>query len=81
MKQPTTVLRIPGVAFDVFAHEAIRQCRPVGQIILGASRAFKKLSPALREEFTIGEPMTIETAASLLGRTSPAKPNRKRGAK
>ena len=32
-------------------------------------------------EHSIGEPMTIETAASLLGRTGPAKPNRKRGAK
>lgn len=81
MKQSTIVQRIPGDAFDVFAGEAMRQARPVGQIILGASRAFKKLSPAQREEFTIGEPPTIETAKSLLQRTGPAPANRKRGAK
>jgi hypothetical protein len=79
MKQsPTIVCRMPRAAFVVFSDEAARQCRPLPNIIAGAARAFEKLSPAQREEFTIGEPPSIETAASLLGRTLPAPVNRRK---
>ncbi len=73
------VYRLPRRAFDILSREAIRQARPLPQVILGAARAFQSLPEETREEFTIGEPPTIETAASLLGRTRPAKPNRRKG--
>lgn len=78
MKQPSVQVRIPTAAFDVFASEAIRQVRPITTVVLGAARAFAKLSPAAREEFTIGERPSIETAASLLKRNGPAPANRRR---
>lgn len=78
MKQPTLVKRIPSEAYDAFCGEALRQGRDVKLVMSGAARAFIKLSPAQREEFTIGEPPTIQTAKSLLGRTRPAPANRRR---
>lgn len=79
MKQSTTVVRrIPMAAFVFFTSEAQRQRRPFNIIVEGAARSFAKLSPYQREEFTIGEPPTIETAASLLQRTAPAPANRRK---
>lgn len=81
MKQPPTsvVCRLPLAAFDIFTREACRQARPLPLVITAAARALAELPEQKREVFTIGEQLSQETAASLLGRTSPAKPNRRKG--
>lgn len=75
----TTTLRCPSSEAVFLASEAVRQKRPLVQIVGAAARALESLPEGQREAFTIGEPPTIETAASLLGRTGPAKPNRRKG--
>lgn len=81
MKQPPTsvVCRLPLAAFDIFTREACRQARPLPLVITAAARALAELPEQKREVFTIGEQLSQETAASLLGRTRPAKPNRRKG--
>lgn len=80
MSQSTIVRRIPVAAFDVLAREAIRQCRPFPAVITGAARAFAQLTPAQRDAFTIGEPMSDADRAKLgLKPAATVKPNRRKG--
>jgi len=83
MKQPSPsiVCRLPGFAFDAFCNEAIRQVRPLPQIINGAARAFLSLSPDDREAFTIGDGMPPESRARLgLKPAGQSRPNRRKPA-
>jgi hypothetical protein len=75
----TTTLRCPSPAAAFLASEAVRQSRPLVQIVGAAARALESLPEREREAFTIGEPPSIETAKTLLDRTRPAKPNRRKG--
>lgn len=80
MSQSTIVRRIPVEAFDVLAREAIRQCRPFPAVITGAARAFAQLTPAQRDAFTIGEPLSDADRAKLgLKPAATVKPNRRKG--
>ena len=85
MSKPTTppsiVCRLPGTAFDLLAQEAIRQCRPLPTIIIGAARAFASLPAKAREDFTIAADPLDDAARAGLG-LKPAgtvKPNRRKG--
>jgi hypothetical protein len=76
----STVVRIPSSAADFFFMEAERQNRRFRSVVDGAVRAFAQLTPAQRDAFTIGEPLSDADRAKLgLKPAATVKPNRRKG--